>query len=132
MSSLVTPDFSEEVTPPKPGTYRARVTSAEMREWPGGTPYINWKVECAGNSGSFSVFHTTNISGRGVGFFRRFMEAINPSYGGEAVDLPGLVGQTLSVELGPEVRDGQKTGYLKVIEVAADSASEPFPENVPF
>lgn len=130
--SIATPDFSEEVTPPKPGTYRARVQAADMREWPGGTPYVNWKLECVGSSGNFSVFHTTNLSGRGVGFFRRFMEAINPGYSGEPVDLPKLVGQTLSVELGPEVRDGQKTGYLKVVEVSADNDNSPFPDTIPF
>ena len=137
---LINPDFSEEVLPPKPGEYRARIAKVEQKFGKTyGTPFLNWKLECATPRGILSVFHSTPIAGKGAGFFRRFMEAIDPNYDGRPVDADQLIGRTLRVQLEDQVdANNRKTGYLKVAEVMPDpdhsEFSDPsldFPNDVP-
>lgn len=137
MAPQLQPDFSEEVTPPPPGVYRARIVGAEMKTAKmSGNPMINWKLELAGPNGTnFTSYHTTMLAGKGTGFLRRFMEAVNPNYNGEAIDTDKLNGKTLQVKMVDEINQqtGQKTGYLRVGDVSPDPDSSPFPESeIPF
>src|SRR3954464_7955429 len=98
--ALLNPDFSEEVKPPSPGIYRARVISAEQRlSKTSGDPMLNWKIEVAGHGQNFTVWHNTMLSGKGVSFLRRFIQAIDPSYDGGQIDTDVLIGKTLTVDL---------------------------------
>jgi hypothetical protein len=126
---FIKPDFSEEVSPPKPGVYRARIATAESRIGKTyGTPFINWKLDVLGERGIFTNYHSTPISGKGAGMFRQLMEAIDPDYNGGAVDPRNIIGKTIMVELVPEMRNGQKTGYLRVQDVMRDTNINKFPE----
>lgn len=133
--ALLQPDFSEEVTGPAPGLYRARIANVEQTfAKSSGNPMVKWKLEVAGPSSTFTVWNTTMLAGRGVGFFRRFVEAVEPSYDGGPIDTDTLIGKTVQVELIDEyTQDGKKTGYLRVKEAFQDTDATDFPTtDVPF
>lgn len=124
---LLNPDFSQEVKPPAPGIYRARVVSVEQKlSKSSGDPMLNWKIEVAGHGANFTVWHITMLSGRGVSFLRRFIQAIDASYVSGPIDTDALIGRTLTVDL---VQDGK---YLKIYEASPDTETGPFPEDAPF
>lgn len=124
----IQPDFSQEVIPPKPGVYRAKVVSFQQKQSEY-SDYLNWKLLVDTPHGQFNLFHTTPLNGKGAGFLRRFIEAFNPNYNGGAFDPDSLIGRTVRVALKDEVgRDGQKTGYLRINEAMLDQDSSPFPE----
>lgn len=133
MSQQVTPDFSEEIIPPKPGSYRARVVTAKQEIGrTHGTPLVNWKLEVLGDRRTFTNYYSTPLSGKGAGMFRKMMEAIDPGYAGGVVDLDALAGQTLQVEMEYEKdRDGNRGRYLRVRDPLPDTDSAPFPGDEP-
>lgn len=125
---MIQPDFSQEVVPPKPGIYRAKVVAVEPKSGPN-SDYLNWKLIIDSPGGQFTVFHSTPINGKGAGFLRKFVMAFDPNYNGGSFDPYTFIGKTLQVALKEQVnRDGAKTGYLTVGDAFYDSQREPFPE----
>lgn len=90
-----------------------------------------WVLEFSTPVGNFRTNHRTMLAGKGVGFFRRFIEAVDPSYQSGAVDVDKLVGKTLRVSMVDDIdrRTGQKTGYLKVDEALPDDSGNAFPSD---
>lgn len=66
--ALVTPDFTEESTPVKPGTYSARITDCEIKQSKAGNTYGNWKLELFGSPevNGRVVFMSTPFAGKGI------------------------------------------------------------------
>ena len=47
--ALVKPDFSEIADIITAGTYRVRVKTGEIKDWPNGGQYVNWELETFGD-----------------------------------------------------------------------------------
>lgn len=95
----VNPDFSEIVTPNKPGEYICAVMGSELKYGQAsGLPYVNWKLKTY-PEGRF-VFHSTPISGRGAGMFKHFIHSCgDTAYVGGEYETGDLVNKLVSMVL---------------------------------
>lgn len=123
------PDYSEEVQLPKSGTFRAKIVEVTQKTSQAGNDYLNWKLEVARAEGHFFVFHRTMLSGKGAGFLKRFIQAVDPGYEGGEFDADSLIGRSISVDLVKK----EGSDFLAVGSVEADDSPEPFPsDDCPF
>ncbi len=80
MCPEITPDFTEAVGTLTPGEYAVRVVDSEVKTSKAGNPMINWKLETFGRDDDSlngrTLFHNTMISGKGSGFLREFLSAV--------------------------------------------------------
>jgi len=121
--ALITPDFSEIQDAISPGTYKVMVKKGEIKEWSGGSKYINWELETFGetepkNNGR-RIFHKTAISGKGAFLLQQFYRAACGTNLTGNFDTEQLVGKQLAVEVvdGINRQTGEPTGYTEVKRV---------------
>lgn len=122
----VSPNFDEEFTPNKPGTYLCKIISGELKVGTQkGTQYINWKLETTDGR---TVYHSTPIEGRGAGIFKHFVHSAgDKAYEKGEYDTDELIGQMVSMKLDIEqklTRDGRTVNVFKVANVDPPSLAQ--------